>query len=123
MRLTRWIPRLTNAIAVIHIVFGLVVRSPSPLTGIAEDGFVNAVAGDDVRMLWLWFEATGFALLALGELARWAVRETGRLPVRFGVWMLAIAVPLTVMVPASGGWLLIALGVAALFAARRAPRS
>lgn len=60
---------------------------------------------------------SGVALLALAELARWGVRETGRIPSRLGAWLLARAAPLIVTMPASGGWLVAAVGGLALRAA------
>ena len=62
--------------------------------------------------------ATGLALLGLGELARWTARETGQLPARLGAWLLALAAPIVLLEPASGGWLVAALGLLALRAGR-----
>ncbi|MGI9042166.1 MAG: DUF6463 family protein [Gemmatimonadales bacterium] len=61
---------------------------------------------------------TGLAWLALGDVAGWCVRETGRLPAHLGGWLLATSVPMIVLLPASGGWLIVALGAFALRAAR-----
>ena len=60
---------------------------------------------------------TGIALLALGELARWTVRETGRIPSRLGGWLLGMGVTGIVLWPASGFWLVAAVGAIALRAA------
>ena len=61
---------------------------------------------------------TGIALVALGELARWMVRETGRIPARLGAWLLGMGVTGVVFMPASGFWLVAAVGAIALRAAR-----
>ncbi len=119
--LTKWVPRLITGTAIIHLAFGVVVPSMATSLGeIAGDGFVATVAGHPERESWLWFMLTGVSLLGLGELARWSVRETGRLPSSLGGWLLAIAVPLTVADPASGGWLVGAIGLLALRASRDA---
>ena len=116
---TRWVPRLITGTAIIHLAYGLVVPNMAkPLRGIAGDGVVATVDGHPERESWLWFMLTGVSLLGLGELAPWTARETGRLPARLGGWLLAIAVPLTVASPASGGWLVAAIGAIALRAAR-----
>ena len=117
--LTKWVPRLITGTAVVHLAYGLVVPNMTkPLRGIARDGVVATVDGHPERESWLWFMLTGVSWLGLGELARWSARETGRLPARLGGWLLAVAVPLTVASPASGGWLVAAIGAIALRAAR-----
>ena len=116
---TKWVPRLITATAVVHLAYGVVVPSMAKsLRGIAGEGFVDAVGTDPERESWLWFMLTGMTLLGLGEHVRWTVRETGRVPARLGGWLLAVAVPLIVFIPASGGWLVAAIGGIALRAAR-----
>jgi hypothetical protein len=51
-----------------------------------------------------------------GELARWSVRATGRLPTRLGQWLVGIGALIVVAEPASGGWLVLGLGVWAMWA-------
>jgi hypothetical protein len=117
--LARWVPRLIAATGIIHLAYGLVVPSMRASLGeIAGAGGFNAVEGHPRRESWFWFMLSGVALLAVGELARWGVRETGRLPRRLGGWLLAIAAPLIVTMPTSGGWLVAAVGAVALRAAR-----
>lgn len=113
--LTRWVPRLIIGTAILHIVFGLVVGTP--FSEISDAGIIDSVGDDAERESALWFHLAGLAWLALGELARWTVRETGRIPARLGGWLLGTGVTLTLFMPASGGWLLAALGVLALVAA------
>ena len=81
-------------------------------------GSSDSTSGDAERESALWFHLTGLAWLALGELARWTVRETGRLPARLGGWLLGTGMALTVFMPASGGWLVIGVGLLALLPAR-----
>ena len=117
--LAKWVPRLITGTAVVHLAYGLVVPSMArALGGIAGDRFVDSVRGHPDRESWLWFMLTGVSWLGLGELARWTVRETGRLPASLGGWLLAIAAPLTVADPASGGWLVAAIGAIGLLASR-----
>lgn len=117
--LTKWVPRLITGTAIVHLAYGVVVPSMAEsLKGIASDGFVASVGGHPDRESWLWFMLTGVSWLGLGEFTRWSVRETGQLPVSLGVGLLAVAVPMTVVEPASGGWLVAAVGVLALRAAR-----
>ena len=114
--LTRWVPRLIIGTAILHIAVGLLVGTP--FSEIADAGIIDSVGDDAERESALWFHLAGLAWLALGELARWTVRETGRIPARLGGWLLATGVTLTLFMPASGGWLVAALGVVALLAAQ-----
>ena len=99
--LARWVPRLISATAVLHIAVGLAVGNP--VGGMVADGLVGSVGDDPERAFTLWYVVAGLGLLALGELARWAVRETGRVPARLGGWLLLISVLVIVLMPASGG--------------------
>ena len=111
----RWAPRLLIAGAVFHIAVGLAL---SPLDEIANAGVVDSIAGYAERESSFWYVMTGIALVALGELARWMVRETGRIPARLGAWLLGMGVTGIVFMPASGFWLVAAVGAIALRAAR-----
>lgn len=119
--LSRLVPWIISGTAVLHIVVGLVL--PNPVGEMVGDGLVGSVGGDPKRAFTLWYVVAGLGLLALGELARWTVRETGRVPVRLGWWLIGISVPVIVLMPASGGWLIAVLGILSLFAARHAPRN
>ena len=122
--LTKWVPRLITGTAIVHLAYGVVVPSMTQaLAEIAGAGFVASVAGHPERESWLWFMLTGVSWLGLGELARWSLRETGRLPASLGAWLLAVAVPMTLADPASGGWLVAAIGLFTLRVARDESRS
>lgn len=118
---TKATPWLIDGLAVVHLAYGLVDPGLTAALGsIVDGGIVNTVAGHPDRAWWMWDMATGVALLGLGEVARWTGRHTGRLPARLGGWLLAIALPMVVLEPIGGGWLVAAVGVVALAAARRA---
>ncbi|WP_176573288.1 DUF6463 family protein [Nonomuraea pusilla] len=120
--LTRWVPRLIIAIALVHFVWAF--AQPNAWAAIASDGFVRALVDiepDDyfAREASVWFLAAGVALLALGTLSRHLVRTTGRLPAQLGWYLVGIGAPLCVLYfPVTGGWPVLAIGVLALLAAR-----
>jgi hypothetical protein len=115
--LVRWIPRLITAAAVLHVLSGL--TNVDVFRDIARAGFIDSIAGHDDRAVIFWFVAMGTVLIALGEFARWAVRETGHLPARLGWWLLGIAAVVIVVMPYSGAWLYAAIGVLAVLGSRR----
>ena len=119
-RSPRWLPRLIVGTAVVHIAAGLALETP--FGEIADAGVVNSIDPYPERQAAFWYLMTGVALLALGELARWTVRETGRVPARLGGWLVGMGVSGIVFMPASGFWLVAALGVLGLRAAREPER-
>lgn len=125
--LTRWVPRLIMGLACLHTLFGLFVLpaslDPNPLAGIVADGFVNAIGGNVDREVTFWFLATGIVLFIVGHLTHWVIRQTGRIPALVGWWTLGFAVPSLVLLPGSPFWLVLALGILALVAARRDDRA
>jgi hypothetical protein len=125
--LTRWIPRLIIGVACVHTLFALVVIpasvDPNPLAGIVDDGFVDAVDGNMDREAAFWFLATGVVWFNVAHLTHWVIRRTGRIPALVGWWTVGLAVPSLVLLPASGFWLVLAVGILALVAARRDDRA
>lgn len=119
-RSLRWLPRLIVGTAVVHIGLGLALETP--LREIADAGVVDSIDGYPERESAFWYLLTGAFLFALGELARWTARETGRVPARLGVWLIGIGATGIVFMPASGFWLIAGLGVVALRAAKQPKR-
>lgn len=61
-----------------------------------------------------WFTFTGLALLSSGFLVRSHLRATGSLPASFGWSLIVIALLIGTAMPASGAWLIFAIGLLAL---------
>lgn len=118
--LLRWLPRMFAAVAVVHIAYGFAMLTP--FGEIADAKIVDSIDGYAERESAFWYLMSGAGWLALGELARWALRETGRIPARFGGWLVGMGVTGIVFMPASGFWLMAVLGVIALRAAREPER-
>jgi hypothetical protein len=116
----RWIPRAMLAGAALHMAMGL---ADSRTRDLVDAGLVAALDGDPGREAILWFLALGLAFAAFGEVARWSVRVTGRLPARLGEWLMGIGALIVLVAPASGGWLVLGLGVWAMWAVRRKAES
>ncbi|HEX8517989.1 MAG TPA: DUF6463 family protein, partial [Pseudonocardia sp.] len=114
----RTIGDLVTAIGLGHTAIGLVSRR-APLGAIVRDGVVDAVRGHPDRAEALWFLATGAALVVTGRLAAWTEHRTGTLPPSTGALLTGIGAVGAAVLPRSGFWTLLPVGVAALRAARR----
>ncbi|RBQ21500.1 hypothetical protein DP939_01970 [Spongiactinospora rosea] len=121
--LTRWIPRLLIAVAVMHFAWAFI--QPNDWAGIAADGFFRSIVDPEApnyaaREADAWFIIGGVAMLALATLAQHIIRATGRLPAQLGWYLLAIGLILCVLYfPTTGGWAPLILGILTLVAARR----
>ncbi|WP_049577546.1 DUF6463 family protein [Nonomuraea sp. SBT364] len=125
MKLTRWIPRLIIATALLHFAWAFV--QPNAWAAIAADGFYRSVVDESApdffaRESSVWFMVAGVALLAMGTLAAHILRTTGRLPAQLGWYLVVLGVALCVIYfPVTGGWPVLAVGVLSLVASRRRP--
>lgn len=124
--LTRWIPRLVIATALLHFAWAFV--QPNAWGAIAADGFYRSLADDSVpdyyaRETSVWFMVAGVALLAMGTMAAHIIRTTGRLPAQLGWYLLVLGLGLCVLYfPVTGGWPVLVIGVLSLVASHRAPQ-
>jgi Family of unknown function (DUF6463) len=91
--LARWVPRLIGRVGCLHTLFVM------------------------------WFLATGGVWFNVGHLTHRVIRRTGRIPALVGWWTLGLAVLSVVLLPASGFWLALGVGILALVAARRDDRA
>lgn len=70
-----------------------------------------------------WFTFTGLSLFTSGFLVRSQLRATGTLPEAFGWSFVVIALLIGTAMPASGAWLILAVGLLALAIRRPAQRT
>lgn len=120
-RLTRLLPRLITALAVVHLVY-VVAESPDVIADMIDDGVVGA--GDGFRRDYvIWMTIGGMALLTFGAVTAWMVRAIGRIPAFLGWWMAAIGVFDSTLEPNGGGWIILLLGAFVVYEDRRSRRS
>lgn len=116
-----WVPRLLTAIACLHLAFGLFIL-PSIFDGpnpFPEMFAFNSLEGDPVREAVAWFNIAGLAWLAQAHFIFWMVKHTGRIPYAVGGWLVGTSAPMLFLMPMSGFWFVLALGIHALFVARK----
>ncbi len=100
-----------------HLALGIVHYRPT-LAAIARDSVVGVTAGDREREAAVWFLTSGAALVLSSQLARWTQRQTGTLPIAYGVGLVGLGLAGGTLVPRSGFWVIAANGLLALGAAR-----
>jgi hypothetical protein len=102
----RWTGRWLMAVGALHVPFAL-IRHRALWAEIGEAGVFDAVAGHAERGHAAWFLIAGPALLLSGVLVDALEKAQLRPPLALGVAMLFMAVLLLVLMPRSGGWLLL----------------
>lgn len=108
--------RLIIATAILHITLGIAFYA-KPLHDIAAAGLLDTISNAD-RDAAFWFMFGGMLWLMIGYLAHWTQRKTGTLPAAFGWGTIALSIAGIIIMPASGAWLVLGLGVLILAVAR-----
>ena len=116
-RITGRIGELQMTTGALHLALG-VAKYRHTLAAIAHDGVVGVTQGDRDRETAIWFLTSGAGFLLAGQLARWAQRRTGTLPVAYGAGLLALGLAGGALMPRSGFWVVAANGLLALAASR-----
>ncbi len=107
-------------VGLIHSAFGVVVfRSTWQL--LAGEGLLNTVDGQPEREFPFWFLAFGLLAILFGALVDWTEGQHLPLPRFVGWGLLVIVIAVLVIMPISGGWLLIPAVVGALMRKRSEP--
>ena len=117
-----WVGRALIAVGVIHTLFGL-VGFRSTLGQLVSEGLWNTVHGQPVREYAFWFIVTGLMLMLFGGLVHANERDGRPLPPTVSWGLLVLTVAMVVIMPISGGWLLLppAIGAVLKRSSRTAP--
>jgi len=112
---------LLLAIGVLHNSIGLVMGWPILATIVSEGGWNTIEAGGQMhfdRSAILWFLLVGGFWMLLGYLMQCWLRSVGTpLPKTVGWGLFAAGVVVAFLLPASGAWLFIPLGLLVVFGA------
>lgn len=100
-----WIGLSIMVIGIIHSLFGMVFLNET-LAELLREGLFNTVHGQPMREATFWFLFGGIAMILIGALVRWMEKQNYQLPRFLGWSLLAIAVAVVFIMPASGGWLM-----------------
>ncbi|MFI0356930.1 DUF6463 family protein [Actinomadura sp. 9N407] len=118
-RMARWIPWGIIATAFIHTVYAFVTMSGA-WGDIVDAGVFNGIEKDAEREAAVWFFYAGIGLLGFGTFALKEVRATGRIPLQIALYLVGIGGTMVVVLPDSGGWMLLVLGALTLVSRRGA---
>lgn len=116
--MTRWIGRYLMITGIIHALLTLLFFG-CELEDIYNAGLWNSVSGHTERMAAFWFLFSGFLLVGLGLLADYVEKAYGALPVSLGYSLLLLALLILLVLPVSGGWLLLPPAIALIYRNRK----
>ncbi len=116
--MTRWIGRYLMITGIIHALLTLLFFG-GELEAIYKAGIWNSVSGHTERMAAFWFLFSGFLLSGLGVLADHVEKSHGVLPVSLGYSLLLLAMLILLVLPLSGGWLLLPPAIALIYRNRK----
>jgi hypothetical protein len=114
----RWIGRWVMAVGALHVPIAL-IKHHAIWSEIGEAGVFDVVAGNAARGHATWFLVAGPTLIFIGVLVDALEKAQLRPPLALGIAMLLTAVLLLVLMPRSGGWLLLAPALAMIARAGR----
>ena len=101
-----WIGKSIIIIGAIHSAFGF-VWFRSTIGEIVHEGLVNTVNGQPERELAFWFIFFGLLAIIFGAFVDWCERKGIKFPKFFGWNLLAFTLIIIMIMPISGGWLLL----------------
>ena len=119
--LNRWVPRLTLIVAGAHAVTAF-AQYRDVYRKMLAGGIIGSVNGQHDPEAATWFFVAAPAMAALGLVSRWGVERTGEIPPAVPPTLLSLGALIAALSPASGGWVLIALGIAGFAAAEARPQ-
>jgi len=109
----RWIGRFLVAVGFIHTLFGVIVFK-STLAILFHEGFFNTVNGQSDRELAFWFISFGVLAMILGWCMDWIESQGTGFPRSLGWILLIFALIVIIIMPISGGWLILFPAIGAL---------
>ncbi len=112
-----WIGISIIIIGVIHSAFGF-VGFRRTIGTIFSEGLFNTVNGQPEREFAFWFIFFGLLMIVFGAFVNWIERLGIKLPKFLGWNLLALTVLIVMIMPISGGWLLLAPAIGLILRSR-----
>ena len=116
-----WTGRALIGIGLIHQIVG-VITAWLNRDQIFQAGWLNQAKQSFEFQTMVWFLLAGVLIILLGLVVNYLNTTLARpAPAWLGWWLVAVSVLALVLMPASGFWLVLALGIWVILAARNAP--
>ena len=110
-RFYRYTGLMMLLIGLLHVTTGVVAFHPAFREMLAS-GLVDSAREPMEHRLAFWFTFTGLLMGLVGYLMDWIVRQQRmRLPVAFGYVLTGLCVVGIILIPPSGFWLVLPLGI------------
>ena len=119
MKSRAWIGKAIVGIGAIHSAFGLVVFHAEYVRWFRE-GLWNTVNGQPYREFPFWFLAFGILTIIFGAFVDSVERKSENLPPFLGWSLLVFTIVVVFIMPISGGWLLLAPALGAIWQSKAA---
>lgn len=113
-----WVGKAIAAVGIIHSIFGFVIFRQT-IAELFSEGLFNTVNGQPMREFAFWFILSGFFWILFGLLVDWCEREMKRLPHFIGWGFLSLTIIVLIIMPISGGWLMLIPAVGAILKANK----
>jgi len=106
--------------AALHSAVGVILHF-NPLVAVILDGAGTVAHPHLDRLAILWFMFSGALMFVIAFFALWSVKQTGTMPRFLGYTFLIFGIGGGLILPVSGFWLYIPVGLTLLFHHLRAP--
>ncbi len=116
--LVRYSGRVLTILGIVHVLCAPLFYADA-LRGIVSAGIFNGVGDLPDRDAAFWFIGFGLLVIVLGEIVHWTQRQTGVVPPFLGPGLLVISIVAVIVTPASPFWLILALAMVEIAAARQ----
>lgn len=109
----KWIGRFIVFIGIVHISVGFILIGDVGLE-LLREGLFNTVHGQPMREAFFWFVFGGLTMMIIGGLVHWHERQQVVFPTFLGWSLLSLSLLVVLIMPVSGGWLLLIPSLAIL---------
>lgn len=113
MKKKKWIGWFIIFIGIIHISVGLLLIGDVGME-LLREGLFNTVNGEPMREAFFWFTFGGLSMIIIGQLTNWYEQQETAFPNFLGWSLLALSLLVVLVMPASGGWLMLVPAIAIL---------
>lgn len=106
MNSKKWIGISIILIGILHLSVGLIFIGHIGLQ-LLQEGLFNTVNGEPMREAFFWFMFGGLTMIIIGKLVGWYEEQEIDIPHFVGWSLLSLSLLVVIVMPISGGWLML----------------